>query len=92
MEPFFFLSELIKYQCCPHIETSQFICCANQLTDFYMRATLALNGLSKVSGLPYYRSFWTSYHLLTIRTLENSGNDFRNHLSKECVVISKIMN
>ena len=55
MEPFFFLSELIKYQCCPHIETSQFICCANQLTDFYMRATLALNGLSKVSGLPYYR-------------------------------------
>ena len=31
----------IKYQCCPHIETSQ----ANQLTGFYMRATMALNGL-----------------------------------------------
>ena len=27
------------------IETSQLVCCANQLTDFYMRATLALNGL-----------------------------------------------
>ena len=28
------------------IETSQLICTANQLTDFYTRATLALNGLS----------------------------------------------
>ena len=35
----------IKCQCCPHIETSQLICWANQLTGFYMRATLALNGL-----------------------------------------------
>ena len=30
---------------CPHIETSQLICKANQLTGFYMRVTLALNGL-----------------------------------------------
>ena len=35
----------IKCQCCPHIETSQLICCANQLTGFYMRATLIFNGL-----------------------------------------------
>ena len=28
-----------------YIETSQSICIANQLTGFYMRATLALNGL-----------------------------------------------
>ena len=35
----------IKCQCCPHIETSQLICKANQLTGFYMRATLAFNGL-----------------------------------------------
>ena len=35
----------MKYQCCPHIETIQFICCGNQLTGFYMRATLAFNGL-----------------------------------------------
>ena len=31
---------------CPHIETSQLICRANQLTGFYMRATLAFNGLT----------------------------------------------
>ena len=37
--------EPIKCHCCPHIETSQLICSANQLTRFYMRATLALNGL-----------------------------------------------
>ena len=35
----------IKYQCCPHIETSQLICCANELTGFYMMVTLALIGL-----------------------------------------------
>ena len=31
----------------PHIETSQLICFANQLTGFYMRATLAFNGLNE---------------------------------------------
>ena len=35
----------IKCQCCPHIGTSQLICCANQLAGFNMRATLTLNGL-----------------------------------------------
>ena len=35
-----------KRQCCLHIETSQLICAANQLTGFYMRATLAFNGLT----------------------------------------------
>ena len=34
-----------KCQCYPHVETSQLICTANQLTGFYMRATLTLNGL-----------------------------------------------
>ena len=38
-------SQPIKCQCCPHIETSQLICTANQLTGFYMRATLAFNEL-----------------------------------------------
>ena len=33
------------------IETSQLICTANQLTGFYMRATLALNGLSRTEKL-----------------------------------------
>ena len=38
-------SQPIKCQCCPHIETSQLICTANQLTGFYMRETLPFNGL-----------------------------------------------
>ena len=37
---------MIKCQCCHHIETSQLTCIANQLTGFYMRATLAFKGLS----------------------------------------------
>ena len=36
----------IKCQGCPDIETSQLICRAHQLTGFYMRATLARNGLN----------------------------------------------
>ena len=36
----------MKCQYYPHIETSQLICKANQLTDFYMRTTLACNGLN----------------------------------------------
>ena len=33
------------------IETSRLISCANQLTGFYMRVTLALNGLRCVSEI-----------------------------------------
>ena len=36
---------LIKRQSCHHIETRQLICSANQLTDFYLMATLAFNEL-----------------------------------------------
>ena len=43
-----FYVEPIKCQCSPHIETSQMICTANQLTGFYMRATLALIELMKI--------------------------------------------
>ena len=45
----------LKCQCYPHIETSQLICCANKLTGFYMRATLAFNGLT---GLKKIKVFW----------------------------------
>ena len=38
--------ERVKWKCCLHIETSQLVCCANQLTGFYWKATLAFNGLS----------------------------------------------
>ena len=43
-------AERIKCQCCSHIETSQLIYTANQLTGFYMRATLALNGFNSTSS------------------------------------------
>ena len=36
----------------PHIETSHLICCANQLTGFYMMDTLALNGLNPILMTP----------------------------------------
>ena len=36
----------IKCQCHLHIEIIQLIFCANQLTGFYTRATLAFNGLN----------------------------------------------
>ena len=39
------LNSLNKRQSCHHIETSQLICSANQLTVVYMMATLALNEL-----------------------------------------------
>ena len=35
-------------QCPSHIETSQLICRANQLTDFYVRGTLIVKGLKSV--------------------------------------------
>ena len=38
--------QLIKCQSFHQIETSQLICRANRLTDFYMTATLALNELN----------------------------------------------
>ena len=43
--PVLYLCIISKCQCCPHIETSQLIFRANQLSSFYMSATLALNGL-----------------------------------------------
>ena len=45
------LYQPIKCQCRPHIGTSQLICTANQLTGFYMRETLAPNGLISSASL-----------------------------------------
>ena len=42
---FFCVLKPIKCQCSPDIETSQLICTANQLTGFYMGATLAFDVL-----------------------------------------------
>ena len=40
------LRELIKSRICHHIETSQLICWANQLTGFYMMTTITFNELT----------------------------------------------
>ena len=48
-QSYFMVAQPIKCHCCPHIESSQSICTANQLTGFYKRATLVLkvlNGLT----------------------------------------------
>ena len=54
----------IKCRWCPHIETNQLICTAKYMTGFYMRATLAFDGLNCVSAkmakatfYPYRKSF-----------------------------------
>ena len=49
------------------IETSQLICCANQLTSFYIRATLAFNGLT-FGGITRHRYF-TKYTLIVIKSI-----------------------
>ena len=48
-----YFHELIKRQSCHHMETSQLIYRANQLTGFYMMATLVFNGLK-----PKIENFW----------------------------------
>ena len=40
---YLYIIQPIKYQRCPHTETSQFICSANQLTGFHMKTTVPLN-------------------------------------------------
>ena len=47
----------LKCQYSPHIETSQLICCANQLNGFFTKAPLALDGLRTVSDFYYYWLF-----------------------------------
>ena len=54
----------IKCQCCPHVETGQLICPANQLTGFYMSATLAFNGLTLLMTL-------TSLSIHPLKTSKN---------------------
>ena len=44
----FYKHYFIKRQSCHHIETSQLICRANQLTGFYMMTTLSFNKLNNL--------------------------------------------
>ena len=55
----------IKCQCCPHIETSQLTCSANQLTGLYMRPTLAFNGLRTFPNESVIYRFCYSQNLFT---------------------------
>ena len=67
--------EPIKCQCWPNIETSQMICCANQLTGFYMGATLAFNGLTILS-------FTVPFFDKRIKLLDNIRNLNENMLKQ----------
>ena len=92
------LNQRIKCQCCPHIETSQLICTANQLTGFYMRATQALNGLMICfTDYHWYRlnqTATTAYWHLPLLAKGNSKSKKQIfiiiliHLSKSSVTIN----
>ena len=61
--------ELIKRQSCHHIETSQLICRASQLTGFYVMATLALNDLKhffNINSSSYSDVFFQEYSKINI--------------------------
>ena len=48
---------------CPHIETSQLICTANQLTGFYMRAThQAVKNVSFSENFAYLLNEWAPFY------------------------------
>ena len=50
-------------QCCLHIETNQLLCCANQLTGFYRKATVAINGLISQKIIALHISIFQSLNL-----------------------------
>ena len=80
----------MKCQCCPDIETSQLICCANQLTGFYMRAKLAFNGLINYLFMPKLRPFDESNSFLREATLKKEFifsffNELRNRKADKVV-------
>ena len=78
--------QLIKRQSCHHIETSQLICRANQLTGFYMMTTLAFNELSwlylnpslpaEIAPLPHF--FYSLQHISISLTHKKEGDTISN--------------
>ena len=80
--------EIPKCQCCPHIETSQLICFANQLTGFYMRATPAFNGLMPCTQLAMrYEDFDTYSRKIFKISKKFAYNIWPNILSKIVIVM-----
>ena len=47
-------------ECCTHVETSPLTCTANQLTGFYTRERLALNGLSFCLSYLLLNNYWVT--------------------------------
>ena len=87
----------------PHIETSQLICTANQLTGFYMRATLACNGLSMQS--PGFEQTFMKFidssdmwslelYLINTFTKSTKGREMYRHYARAdtlfCLLLLKI--
>ena len=73
------LLDLIKHQSCHHIETSQFICRANQLTGFYMMAILVLNELkAPLLHLTTLCRIANQLNLPTNQTLTKSWEGYSN--------------
>ena len=65
--------KLIKRQNCHHIETSQLICKTNQLTGFYMMATLKFNELNENRLVSNEVSFPRLFHIIQgVRVVANS--------------------
>ena len=58
--------QLIKHQSCHHIETTQLICSANHLTDFYMVTTLTFNELIMYSNADLKISLYVLIHIKII--------------------------
>ena len=61
-------------QCCPHIEISQMIYSVNQLTSFYMRATLALNRLIKNYCITISIQKFSSIHKFILKMQQILGS------------------
>ena len=62
----------MKHQNCHHVETSQFICRANQLSGFYMMAILLFNNLSRLGVLR--RTHLAILSSEKIGKIQNSGS------------------
>ena len=86
----------IKCQCCPHIETSQVICCANQLTGFNMRATLALNiiltPLTLVLSISAFICIMPLELLFSLLQMFSSNNVQMNISGHQCFLSSLCQN